>query len=329
MSRQVNTVLGPIMSNDMGITLPHEHIQYGYPGWQCHTAIYPYDRQAIIDAGVSSLKGLKEKHNLGVFVDATPIDGGRDVSVLRDVSEKSGVNIVCSTGLYYEHEGMPAYWNFHASLGMDAAEAMEEVFMKELTQGIDGTDIKAGAIKVGTSKGAITDFEKNVLTAAARASKATGAPIITHTQEGTCAPEQAEFLIQAGADPKKLQIGHMSDNTDVRYHMAVLKQGVFDSIDRMGLEVLVGCPFDEERYTLMIGLIGAGWADQMLISHDSIGTWLSKPLVLPEEMNQYVANWHPGHLFEDVIPALKKGGATDEQIKKIIIDNPQRLYGGE
>ena len=97
MSRQVNTVLGPIAAKDMGVTLPHEHIQYGYPGWQCHTAIYPYDRQAIIDTGVKTLKSLKEKHNLGTFVDATPIDGGRDVTVLRDVSEKSGVNLICST----------------------------------------------------------------------------------------------------------------------------------------------------------------------------------------------------------------------------------------
>ena len=206
---------------------------------------------------------------------------------------------------------------------------MEEVFMKELTVGIDGTDVKAGAIKVGTSKGIITDFEKNVLSAAVKASQATGAPIITHTQNGTQAPEQAEFLIQAGADPKKLQIGHMSDNTDVRYHMSVLKQGVFDSIDRMGLEVIVGCPFDEERYALMMGLIGAGWADQMLISHDSIGTWLSRPLVLPDEIKQYVVNWHPAHLFENVIPALKKGGASDEQINRITMDNPQRLYGSE
>ena len=141
--------------------------------------------------------------------------------------------------------------------------------------------------------------------------------------------DQAKLLIDAGADPKKIQIGHMSDNLDINYQLDTLKNGVYVSWDRMGLQGLVGCPMDEQRYAVMTELIKKGYADKMLISHDFIITWLGRPLNLPEEAFPLIANWHPTHLFKNIIPALKQGGATDEQIKAITVDNPRRLFSGE
>ncbi|MGB6066530.1 MAG: hypothetical protein WBG50_17135 [Desulfomonilaceae bacterium] len=324
---KINTVLGPISPGELGVTLVHEHMVFGYPGWEGDQTIAPFNHQATVETGVALLQQLKGL-GLRTYVDATPADCGRNVDVLKEISEKSEVNIICSTGYYFEGEGAPAYWKFRSMLG-DVREELYELFMKEVTVGIRGTGIRAGVIKVGTSKGCITDYEKLMLSTAARVQKETDVPIITHTQEGTMGPEQAEFLIAAGANPKRIQIGHMSDNLDLAYQVKTLGHGVYVSWDRMGLEVLVGCPRDADRYAVMLDLIAKGYQDRLMISHDTICTWLGRPPKLPEPALQFVANWHPTHLFNNIIPALKKGGASDDQIKTIVEDNPRRLFEGQ
>jgi len=324
---KVNTVLGPISPQDMGVTLVHEHICYGFPGWEGDQSIAPFDHDAIVANGVETLKQLKTL-GLNTYIDATALDGGRQPEILREISEKSEVHIICSTGYYYEGEGAPVYWKFRASLG-DVREELYELFLKEVRDGIRDTGIRAGVLKVGTSKGVITDYEKLMLQTAARVQRETGVPIITHTQEGTMGPEQARLLIEAGADPGRIQIGHMSDNVDLDYQEETLKEGVFVSWDRMGLQGLAGCPMDAQRYPAMIELVKRGYADKLMISHDFIITWLGRPLNIPEEALPLIANWHPTHLFKNIIPALREGGVTDAQIRTIIEDNPRRLFAGE
>jgi len=324
---KVNTVLGPISPAEMGVTLVHEHIVGGYPGWEGDQTIVPFDHRAAVEKGVALLQQLKDL-GLRTYVDATTVDGGRNIEVLKEISEKSEVNIICSTGYYYEGEGATAYWKFRASLG-DVREELYELFMTEVTVGIRGTGIKAGVVKAGTSKGRITDYEKLMLSTAARVQKETGVPVITHTQRGSMGPEQAEFLIAAGANPKRIQIGHMSDNLDVAYQVRTLDKGVYIAWDRMGLEVLAGCPRDADRYAVMLDLIAKGYSNRLMISHDSICTWLGRPFTLPEAVMPFVANWHPTHLFRNIIPALKQGGASDAQIKTIVEDNPRRLFEGK
>ena len=321
---KVNSVTGQISSNELGITLMHEHILFGYPGWEGDLTIAPFDRQTIVNTGVEVLNQLKTL-GLTTYVDATTNDCGRNPEIYKEISEKTGINIICSTGYYFEGEGSSVYWKFRSSLG-DVSDEIYELFMKEITVGIHNTDIKAGVIKVGSSKGTITDYEKMMFAAAARVQQETGVPIITHTQEGTMGPEQAEFLISQGADPAKIQIGHMSDNMDIDYQMRTLEKGVYISFDRMGLQGLVGCPMDEERYAVMIDLIAKDFTDKLMISHDVILNWLGRPLNLPEEALPLIANWHPSHLFNNIIPALKKGGVTDEQIETIIKNNPKNLF---
>ncbi len=315
----VNTVTGPVSSDELGITLMHEHLLFGYPGWEGDQTIAPFDSKAAVNQGVDVLNQLKAL-GLTTYVDATTNDSGRCPEVYKEVSEKTGINIICSTGYYFEGEGASAYWKFRSSLG-DISQEIYDLFMAEITTGIRDTGIKAGVIKVGSSKGVITDYEKMMFTAAARVQKDTGVPIITHTQEGTMGPEQARLLISEGADPAKIQIGHMSDSLDMDYQLETLEQGVYVSWDRMGLQGLVGCPMDEQRYAVIIDLIKKGFADKLMLSHDYIIHWLGRPLNLPEEAFPLIANWHPTHLFNNIIPALKKEGVTDEQIETIIKGN--------
>ncbi len=320
----VNTVAGAVPADELGITLMHEHILFGYPGWEGDLTMAPFDRQGIVDNGVEVLTQLKEL-GLHTLVDATVLDGGRCPEVCKEISEKADVNIICSTGYYNEGEGATAYWKFRSSLG-DVSEELYELFMTEITEGIQNTGIRAGVLKVCSSKGIITDYEKMMLKAAAKAQRETGVPIITHTQEGTMGPEQAKLLISEGVEPSKIQIGHMCDNLDIDYQLETLKQGVYVAWDRMGLQGLVGCPMDEQRYSVIVELIKRGFADKLMISHDYVINWRGRPLNLPEKALPLIANWHPTHLFKNIIPALQKSGVSDQQIQTIIKENPQNLF---
>jgi len=182
----VNTVCGPVAPEDLGVTLMHEHIVFGYPGWYGDLSLAPFDRRSAVATAVNCLGPLKE-YGLKTVVDATPNECGRDPQLLHEVADTAGINIICATGYYYEGEGAPAYFKFRSAFA-DAVAEIYEMFMREITVGIGETGIKAGVIKVASSKGIITDYEKMFFRAAARAQKETGVPIITHTQEGTMGP---------------------------------------------------------------------------------------------------------------------------------------------
>jgi phosphotriesterase-related protein len=324
MATTVNTVTGQISSDDLGMTLMHEHFAFGFPGFQGDT-LAPYDPKAIVETGIEVAEKVKA-HGVKTIVDATPNECGRDVEVLREISERAEIQIICSTGYYFEGEGAPAYFAFRQALGT-APEEVEELIMTEITDGIGDTGIKAGVVKLASSLNAITDYEKMFFTAGAKAQRETGVPIITHTQEGTMAPEQAEFLLSEGADPKRIMIGHMDGNTDQAYHTATLDQGVNIAFDRYGIQGLVGMPMDQMRTACLLGLLGTGYGDQIMLSHDTVNVWLGRPLILPEEAEELLANWHITHLFDNVLPILKKAGITDEQINTIFFENPKRLFG--
>lgn len=325
-SKTVNTVLGPVDANKLGKTLMHEHFFFGYAGYHGNS-LYSAKKNDIIRIGVEVANRAKA-HGVTTIVDATPNDSGRDPELLKEISEQSGVHIIFATGYYYEGEGAPAYFKFKQGLGI-AEEEIYEMFMSEIQNGVGKTGLKPGVIKLGSSKDRITDYEQMFFRAAARVQKETGISIITHTQEGTMGPEQAELLISEGVDPKRILIGHMCGNTDISYHLRTLEQGVYVGFDRFGIQKFVGAPMDRERIGTLIGLIGLGYENQLIMSHDTVNVWLGKPPEFPEAMIGLVENWHVGHIFENIIPALKRGGVTDEQIETILVKKPQAIFGGE
>jgi phosphotriesterase-related protein len=324
MATQVNTVTGPVSSDDIGKTLVHEHFQFGYPGYQGDSTLGPYDPEANIKVGLEVAEKVKA-HGVKTVVDATPNECGRDVEVLREISERGGINIVCSTGYYYEGEGAPAYFGFRALLGTGEDDVLE-MMLTEINEGINGTGSKAGVIKLATSKDEMTDYEAMLFRCGAKAQAETGVPIITHTQEGTMGPEQAAYLIEQGADPKRVMIGHMDGNSNIAYHLETLSHGVRVSFDRFGIQGIVGAPPDEHRIGTLIGLIGLGYADRLHVSHDTVNVWLGRELVLPDAVAELLKNWHPAHIFENIVPQLKKGGVTEEQIEQILVENPKTLF---
>jgi len=325
---QVNTVLGPISADEMGITLMHEHIIFSHPGWEGDRTVAPFNYKEMVAAGVAVMKELKE-FGVKTYVDATTNDNGRDVNVLKDVSEKSGVNIICTTGYTFEAGGTPRYWKFRNSMGYDVTNEIYEMFKKEITEGIQGTGIKAGVIKVATGHRKITEYEKWFLKAAAKAQKDLGVPIISHTQAGTMGPEQAEFLVNAGADPKQIAIGHMSDNLDINYQLCTLKNAGYVLWDRIGYQGVLGVPLDADRYIVIAEIIQRGYVDRIMLSHDAVLMWLGRPVEYPPEVKSLLVNYYPTHLFKNGFPAIKSKGVTDAQIKTIMEVNPRRLFAGK
>jgi phosphotriesterase-related protein len=324
-SETVNSVTGPISAADLGIVLMHEHILMGYPGWEVDLSVSPFDRKVLVAKTVRVMEELKEC-GVKTFVDATTADFGRKADLYREVSEKSGMQIICATGLYNESRGGSEYWKFRSRLG-DIGREIFELFMKELMVGIRNSTIKAGVIKLATGPGTITDYEKKVFRAAARAQQETGVPIITHTDNGTMGREQADLLIAEGVSPEKIQIGHMSNSTDLQYHLDVLSTGVYGAFDRLGLAGLAGSPPDSAKLPVLIGLIGKGHAKRLMLSHDYIMNWLGRPMPIEPVNIPNLTNWYPTHLFKRIMPALRKAGVTDAEIKTMIEENPRRLFG--
>ena len=320
----VNTVLGPMSPDKLGTTLVHEHFVFAYPGWFADDTIAPIDPKAIMKTDLAVIK-TAQKYGIKTIIDATTNDvGGRDPVLYKKLAKKTGLNIICSTGLYTDHEGSPAYWKTKAIWGMDISKMMSELFIKEISQGIGKTGVKAGVIKIGSSP-KMTDYEKAVHKAAVVAQKATGVPIITHTEGPTGGVEQADFLIAEGADPKKVMIGHVSNSRDIEYHKAILAKGVFIAFDRIGLDIIT--PFDVNLKNVS-ELCKMGYANQIMLSHDTVNVWPGRQTVLPDKFVPAFANWRIDHISKDFIPALKAQGVTDEQIKTMMVDNPKNLFLG-
>ena len=239
------------------------------------------------------------------------------------VSEQLQVHIVCSTGRYTEGMGQWTYLNLRSQSRIgDMTNELYDGFMQEITQGIGNSGVKPGVIKVATGLNCISTIEESVLRAAARAAKETGLPIITHTEDGTMGPEQAALLIGEGADPKRIMIGHMCGNPSLQYQMSVLDQGVNIAFDRFGIEMFLP---DKVRTAMLVGLLGTGYGERIMLSHDFTGCSSGRGGRMPEEELRKVANWSFTHIFRNIIPALKQAGVIDEQIKTMMVDNPKRL----
>ncbi|MFZ0368054.1 MAG: phosphotriesterase-related protein [Halobacillus sp.] len=321
----VETVLGPLETEKLGKTLIHEHFYFGYPGFQGDMTLGGFDFEEKKRQGIE-IAEMVQQQGVETVVDPTPNECGRDVRLLQAVSEATGLNIICATGFYYEGEGATPYFKFRQQLGT-AEEEIYEMFMEEITHGIEGTGIKPGIIKLASSKNEITSYERMFFRAAVRAQKETGIVLLTHTQEGTMGPEQAAFLIEEGADPSKVVIGHMCGATDINQHLQVLNQGVYMAMDRWGLQGIVGAPMDEERKAVLAGLLALGFEKQLFLSHDTVNVWWGRPPVLPDQLMNLLQNWQPDHLFKRVVPELKeKNAITEEQLAQIFISNSSRLF---
>jgi phosphotriesterase-related protein len=316
----IQTVTGPIDSSQLGRTLMHEHLTVGYPGWESATN-EPFDRAAATRFCIERVESMQ---SLGYqsMIDPCPNDLGRDLELMVAVAEATGFQIICATGLYKEHEGGHAHWKFRARYE-DVSEVMAELFIGELTNGIGSSGVRAGLIKVGTGLGDLTEHEAAVFAAAATAAAQTGAPITTHTEDGTLGDRQQAVLTTAGVAPERVIIGHSCGSTDTDYHLRIARRGSYLGFDRFGIPTVS----DDDRAAALSRLVGHGAGDRIVVSHDSVWCWKGNPW--PPGLRDRIADqFVPTRFDEEIIPKLRDLGMTDAAIDRLTHHNPRRYFEG-
>jgi phosphotriesterase-related protein len=321
----INTVTGRARPEELGMTLVHEHLLLGYPGWYMH-GLAPKHKRA--DALARAVDRMAELRSQGVssFLDPCPMDLGRDVEFMAEVAQRSGMRIICTTGAYKENEGLTY------TFGALPVEEITEIYVKELTEGIGSSGIRAGLLKAATGSGKVTNYEQKLLTAAGRAAAQVGCPVLTHTDEASCGLEQIEILTAQGVPAHRLLIGHSDGRDDHGYHRSLADRGAYVGFDRFGIETLIP---DQKRIESVYAMVNAGYTRSICLSHDSVCNWLGRPIfgghmvVTPEQIQMALPNWHPMHLFKNVIPVLKDRGVTDADLDTIFVQNPKRYFQGQ
>ena len=319
---RIATTTGETTSARLGRTLMHEHLVIGYPGAESHSSHPgpgPEDQFAICVDRIGELQDL----GFNSLLDPCPADLGRDVELAARVEQETGFQIICATGLYKEDEGGAAYWKFRASLEPQV-EAMTELFVRELTEGIGETGIRAGIIKVGTGVGVITEYERWVLEAAGRASLETGAPITTHTDGGTMGDAQQKILTDLGVPSHRIIVGHSCGTDDHDYHMKIARGGSYLGFDRFGIEVIQP---DAKRVAALVRMIQAGAGDRVVVSHDSVWCWKGEPLP-PALLQAAVDVFNPTHFSRKIVPQLYEAGVTEDDVDRLLVENPRRFFEG-
>ncbi len=321
---EIATVTGTTTPDALGRTLMHEHLMIGYPGWESHSTEPGPNHDERFAVCVDKIEEMKAA-GFTSMLDPCPNDLGRDVEFIAEVAQKTGFQIICATGLYKQSEGGLPYWHFRGLFG-DVTNAMAELFEKELTEGIGSTGIRAGIIKVATGPGEMTAYERQVFNAAAKASGAAGAPVTTHTDEGTVGDVQQQVLTQGGVPAHRIVIGHSCGTSDHDYHMGIARSGSYLGFDRFGLEPIQP---DSERVRSLAALIERGAGDRVVVSHDSVWCWRGAPFPDPAMWQELTKANHPLHFTNDIAPQLLEAGASPEQIDALVVDNPRRFFAGE
>ncbi len=317
--QRVQTVTGLATPDELGATLIHEHVLVGFPGWDLDARAPKFRRADAMARGVDQMQQLRD-HGVRTFVDPCPMDLGRDVEFLAELSQLSGMRIVCTTGGYFEAEGITHTFR-HLPV-----EEITAIYVQEITEGIGETGIKAGAVKIATGAHQVSDYERKLLQAGARAARETGVPLISHTQEATCGHDQIDIVTAEGVAPERLVVGHSDGVDDPDYHRALAERGAFVGFDRFGITIIVP---DEVRVKNVLKLAESGHVRNILLSHDSIVCWKGRPVPYAntfEEVLALLPDWRPTTVFRKVIPQLRDGGLSEADIQTILVDNPRRLF---
>ncbi|MBK6962023.1 MAG: phosphotriesterase [Gammaproteobacteria bacterium] len=306
----VETALGPVDVNDLGMCLMHEHIVVANWSMRQNYTNY-YDAEQQIPKAIAALKRAADR-GVRSIVDLTPVNLGRDIHTIRRVAEATGVHVIAPTGFYWTEEPQMHAWD---------ARSLASYMVRDIRDGILDTGIKAGVIKCATDNPGVDAFNKKLLQAAAIAHRETGVPISTHTTvSNTSARDQQIAFAEFGVDLTRVVIGHCGDSTDLDYLQTILDQGSFIGMDRFGLEAYL--PTDQ-RVQTVAQLCAKGFAGQMVISHDSCSF---QDFFDQKYIERFAPNWCYEHVPRDVLPALKSAGVSDRDINTMMVENPKKVF---
>ncbi|WP_202795173.1 phosphotriesterase [Vulcanisaeta moutnovskia] len=298
----------------MGLTLFHEHlrlitevVRWNWP--------HLYNEDEELKRAIDAVNAAK-KYGVKTIIDLTVAGIGCDVRFNEKVAKATGVNIIMGTG-FYTYTEIPFYFK---NRGIDS---LVDAFVHDITIGIQGTNTRAAFVKAVIDSSGLTKDVEMAIRAAAKAHIKTDVPIITHSFVGNKSSlDLIRIFKEEGVDLARTVIGHVGDTDDISFIEQILREGAFIGLDRFGLDIYL--PLDK-RVKTAIELIKRGWIDQLLLSHDYCPTIDWYP---PEVVRSTVPDWTMTLIFEKVIPRMRSEGITEEQINRVLIDNPRRLFTG-
>lgn len=313
---KIMTVTGPIPASELGMTLAHEHVLVDWIGADS-TGYHRWDRSDVINR---MQPYFDEVLDLGIqaMFECTPAYLGRDPFILRELSENTGIRIVTNTGYYgaVDNHFMPAHaWE-------ESAEDLAARWIDEFDNGIDGSDIRPGFMKISVAgDGALSDLHSKIVTAAALTHLETGLTIISHTTGSDPAAEQVELLKELGVDPSAWVWTHAQAG-DINTQINLGLQGAWISLDNFNYD-----PDHEDenqgnldwfRERLML-LKDENLLNRVLISHDA-------GYYNPDEEDGGPIRGYTA-ISNYLIPALLEDGFTQDEIIQLLIHNPAEAFG--
>ncbi|MFC9975931.1 phosphotriesterase [Spirillospora sp. NPDC127200] len=323
----VETARGPVDVSALGRTLMHEHVfflnteyvqNYGTAGW--------WDEEERVADAVAKLRSLAGR-GVTTIADPTVWGLGRYIPRIQRIAEQvPDLNIIVATGLYtYDVLPFQLHYRGPGTL-LGGPEPMVADFVRDLTEGIAGTGVKAAFLKCAIDAPGLTPGVERVMRAVAAAHRETGAPVTVHTHSPTGSGRVvADLLAKEGVDLSKVVIGHAGDSNDLDYLMELADTGAILGMDRFGLDLLNPTA---DRVSTIVSLCERGYGDRMVLSHDAscYNDWFGPA---PELQRDVAPNWHYEHISDDVLPALRERGVTEAQIDQMLIDNPRRYFSRE
>ncbi len=297
----IQTVRGRIHPSELGITLIHEHVMCDFIGAEA-TGPHRWEREAVIACMLPYLRAIAAQ-GVRAFGDCSPRYIGRDPLLLRRLSELSGLHIITNTG-FYKEPYLPA-WALKAE-----AEELAEHWIAEWQEGIEGTGVRPGFVKIAVHPGPLAPVQQRIVRAAALASRATGLLVASHTGEAVAARQSLAIIEAAGMDPARFVVVHANGIRDLAEQDALAATGAWLEYDGIGPESL------DWHVALVLHALERGYGGQVLLSQDAGWYRVGEPgggVVRP-----YAC------LMEAFVPRLRAAGADEATVAMLLVENPRR-----
>jgi phosphotriesterase-related protein len=307
----IRTVTGDIDSEELGFTYSHDHLIGAPPEHQrtdddlviLDPAAARVEARAALDVGVRSL------------YEASAWDYSRNPAELRKISAETGLQIIGCGGF---NKGR---W-FDVPLADATVEQLQARIETDVEIGMDGTDVRAGAIKFGTSYNRVGPVEDRVLRAAARAHRRTGAPLHGHTETGTMALTQLDMLEEEGVDLTKVGLVHLMRNPDPFLHRQIAARGTYLAYD--GFSKIKYLP-ESTRIDVILAVVQAGFAERILIGGDLARKTDLSAYAGGPGLHYIAGTWLPRFRAE----LADRGWSeidTEALVRLFFVENPKRYF---
>jgi phosphotriesterase-related protein len=317
----INTVLGPVSADDLGVVAVHEALLSVVPGAE-HAFDLTMDRAEIFETLAGRLTDFREQGGRTI-VDSTGMFHGRDVTLYEALSRSTGVHIVASTGMGPEEmlggyfltpqTNPPTPW---------PAEKFADLFTREVVEGMVVPRVErraaAGLVVTAASPEGMTATEESLFRGAARTALATGVPV--SIRYGKDAVRDLEIVLDEDLSAHRVVVGGLDrrDAVAAGEPLEVARLGAFVALDHVGLEDAAHVT-DRERAALVLELVDAGHADRIILSSNAIGVAKGQP------DEDSIPDLPFGHVLSSFVPLLKSQGVSDDDVQRILVDNPRAL----